>query len=266
MTKQESNIVTVFWELTENDGSTGGMSQELIDRMLALGGDWYNTEYGFESSDHIALGYNGSYLSLNTLIDGFIDIPEVVIEARPGDFGEGSYNSLMMERAFENSAMQWNLSQARGSLYDAIANTQVGQSVTGFENLLFYDVPQFFVGGSLFNAGWKAIGAGKYLSGIVNNLYARVAPKILANFEQAAVHGNSLKSLRPTWGYKLYSVDGTFLKNGITSAVKAESRYTKKFMEDKFMEKFPFPNRLEAWKWEFQQNQILRGPLNKSMH
>jgi hypothetical protein len=23
--------------------------------------------------------------------------------------------------------------------------------------------------------------------------------------EQAAVHGNSLKSLKPTWGYKLYS-------------------------------------------------------------
>ena len=38
------------------------------------------------------------------------------------------------------------------------------------------------------------------------------------------VHGNSLRSMRPTWGYKLYSGDGTFLKNGITSKVVPESR------------------------------------------
>ena len=85
--------------------------------------------------------------------------------------------------------------------------------------------------------------------------------------EQVAVHGNSLKSLRPTWGYKLYSQDGTFLKNGITSAVKAESRYTRAFMSDKVMlEKTLFPNRAAAYQWEFQQNQILRGPLNLNMH
>ena len=30
--------------------------------------------------------------------------------------------------------------------------------------------------------------------------------------EEVAVHGNSLKSLKPTWGYKLYSQDGTFFK------------------------------------------------------
>ena len=85
--------------------------------------------------------------------------------------------------------------------------------------------------------------------------------------EQIAVHGNSLKSLKPTWGYKLYSQDGTFLKNGITSAVKAESRYTKAFMSDKVMlEKTLFPNRAAAYQWEFRQNQILRGPLNFNMH
>lgn len=27
-----------------------------------------------------------------------------------------------------------------------------------------------------------------------------------------------------------------------------------------------FPNRLKAWQKEYQQNQILRGPLNKNMH
>jgi len=27
-----------------------------------------------------------------------------------------------------------------------------------------------------------------------------------------------------------------------------------------------FPNRLEAWKWEYQQNKTLRGLLNLNMH
>ncbi|WP_345107496.1 hypothetical protein, partial [Mucilaginibacter panaciglaebae] len=84
--------------------------------------------------------------------------------------------------------------------------------------------------------------------------------------EKAAVHGNSLKSLRPTWGYKLYSSDGTFLKNGITSKIIPESRYTKSFMLDKYMKSIPFPNRRSAWDWEFLQNKILKGPWNKTMH
>ena len=81
------------------------------------------------------------------------------------------------------------------------------------------------------------------------------------------VHGNSLKSQRPTWGYKLYSTDGTFLKNGITSQKIPEKRYTKSFMEDKRMEPIElFPNRQAAWDWEYQENLINRGPLNKNMH
>lgn len=68
-------------------------------------------------------------------------------------------------------------------------------------------------------------------------------------------------------GYKLYDKNtGEFLKNGITSAIKAESRYTKTFMSDKYMRSFPFPNRLEAWQWEYQQNLIQRGSLNLNMH
>jgi RHS repeat-associated protein len=103
---------------------------------------------------------------------------------------------------------------------------------------------------------------------IVRNPVASSAAKGGVNaVEQVAVHGNSLKSLRPTWGYKLYSADGTFLKNGITSKLIPETRYTKAFMSDKYMVPFrQFPNRLEAYQWEFQQNQILRGPLNLNMH
>ncbi len=84
--------------------------------------------------------------------------------------------------------------------------------------------------------------------------------------EDVAVHGNSLKCMKLTWGYKLYSEDETFLKNGITSKVIPETRYTKAFMSDKYMEAIPFPNRQAAYDWEFIQNQILKGPLNLNMH
>gem|GEM_PF-958430 len=84
---------------------------------------------------------------------------------------------------------------------------------------------------------------------------------------EAAVHGNSLKSLKPTWGYKLYSQDGTFLKNGITSKAIPETRYSKGFMSGKKMlEPILFPNRRTAYEWEFLQNTIQKGTLNKNMH
>jgi RHS repeat-associated protein len=88
-------------------------------------------------------------------------------------------------------------------------------------------------------------------------------PNIL---EEAAVHGNSLKSTKPTWGYELYSNDGTFLKNGITSEPKPESRYSKSFMSDKYMKTQLFPNRRTAFDWEYNQNLNNKGPLNKNNH
>ena len=88
----------------------------------------------------------------------------------------------------------------------------------------------------------------------------------ISTVEEAAVHGNSLLSTKPTWGYKLFSSDGTFLKNGITNKLVPETRYTRAFMSDKYMEAIPFPNRIGAYQWEFGQNQILRGPLNFNMH
>ncbi len=61
---------------------------------------------------------------------------------------------------------------------------------------------------------------------------------------QVVVHGNSLLSAKPTWGYKLFNIDGTFLKNGITNKLIPEGRYTKAFMSDKYMEAIPFQTRL----------------------
>ena len=37
-------------------------------------------------------------------------------------------------------------------------------------------------------------------------------------------------------------------------------------MSDKYMDPIPFANRLEAYNWEYEQNLIQRGPLNKNMH
>lgn len=56
--------------------------------------------------------------------------------------------------------------------------------------------------------------------------------------------------MRPTWGYKLFSNDGKFLKNGITYKAIPEKRYTNGFMKDKYMDAIKFPNRREAYDWE----------------
>lgn len=105
----------------------------------------------------------------------------------------------------------------------------------------------------------EVLGFGLAIKGIQ---VAKAGSKI----SKIAVHGNSLKSLRPTTGYKLYSSEGTFLKNGITSKLKPESRYSKAFMQGKRMEKILFPNRKAAWDWELLQNKIKKGPLNKNNH
>jgi len=89
----------------------------------------------------------------------------------------------------------------------------------------------------------------------------------LAASTEKPVHGNSLSSQRPTWGYKLYAEDGTFLKNGITSRGNPRLRYTQKFLADKKLIPIQqFSNRRAAWEWEYWQNKMQRGPLNRNMH
>ena len=157
---------------------------------------------------------------------------------------------------------------------NAIANevnytltTPIGEQMQGFKNPATWEAgaafgATLFAGGAVTNLGKGARATNAGAKSVVS------ATRGTANaIEGVVVHGNSLKSMKPTWGYKLYSNDGTFLKNGITSKVIPETRYTKSFMSDKYMVPVKqFPNRLEAWQWEYQQNQILRGPLNKNMH
>lgn len=51
---------------------------------------------------------------------------------------------------------------------------------------------------------------------VVAGLSAEVGGYVTPLKRLSKVHGNSLQSKRPTWGYKLHHKDGAFLKNGIT--------------------------------------------------
>ena len=83
---------------------------------------------------------------------------------------------------------------------------------------------------------------------------------------EAMIHGNSLKSLKPTWFYKLYDESGNLLKNGITNKLDPAKRYAESFMENKQMVAELYANRAEAYMREYLENLIERGPLNKNMH
>lgn len=112
--------------------------------------------------------------------------------------------------------------------------------------------------GNTFGRGVTYVAVG-WLTGRIGGATVRLAPVIP---EEVVLHGNDLNSLRATWGYRLFLNDGTFLKNGITSQPIAEARYSKTFMNDKFMEKVLFPNRRAARMWEIEKNTTSPGPLN----
>ncbi|WP_294272263.1 RHS repeat-associated core domain-containing protein, partial [uncultured Chryseobacterium sp.] len=76
----------------------GGGSAEVIAKMIALGGDWYNTGYGFAGTAKIGLAYDGSYTSLNTDLDGYINIPEITLSGSSffwGKQAQDHFNSYM---------------------------------------------------------------------------------------------------------------------------------------------------------------------------
>jgi len=62
-------------------GGTTSSSSTFFNNTFNLGGSWSNTGTGFVSSDNIGLGYDGSYTSLNTALDGYTDLPELTINA-----------------------------------------------------------------------------------------------------------------------------------------------------------------------------------------
>ncbi len=86
-----------------------------------------------------------------------------------------------------------NFQASENILTSAIENTKVGQSTAAAENFMFLELPAQFAGVALLSAGWRAAGAGRYLSGVVNNAYARIVPRILADFREVGV-GQGFKS------------------------------------------------------------------------
>ena len=152
-------------------------------------------------------------------------------------------------------------------LFDILDAVQTGLDLLGNAPVLgeIFDVINagiYFYNGDKLNGALSLAStipiAGNFISG----------SKLLNKAVKAVkkVHGNSLKSLKPTWGYKLYTKDGKFLKNGITSQSKAEKRYSKTYMEDKKMVKELYPNRKDAYNWEAKENKVNPGPLNKNGH
>ena len=112
-----------------------------------------------------------SFISQSNVMALDQNIDEVLVTGRKGGgFGEGTYNSAMMYSAVNKAAGDYNQQQARSRYYEAEANCEACQEIKAFEQFLFIDVPLSFAGGALFSAGWRALGAGKYLGQAFNYL------------------------------------------------------------------------------------------------
>nr|WP_294279250.1 RHS repeat-associated core domain-containing protein [uncultured Chryseobacterium sp.] len=89
----------------------GGGSAEVIAKMIALGGDWYNTGYGFAGTAKIGLAYDGSYTSLNTDLDDYFNIPTVYLTGKSSGWGN------QIQSHFNSFINKWN---KPGGVYGAI--------------------------------------------------------------------------------------------------------------------------------------------------
>ncbi|MDH6252586.1 hypothetical protein M2347_002313 [Chryseobacterium sp. H1D6B] len=100
-------MLSQFLGQRPGEGGGGGtkLSSSLMDKIVGLGGEWFNTGYGFDSNDYISLGYDGSYRSLNTKLDGYINIPEIILKGSSSGWGsqiQNNFNSYMYNRNGDN--------------------------------------------------------------------------------------------------------------------------------------------------------------------
>ena len=96
-------------------GDGGGDVAALLARAGSLGGTWSNTGFGFLDSNGTLLGYDGSYKSLNVNFDeagigeAINYLEEVFVTGKKGGgFGEGSYNSYMMDLGINKPRLERN--------------------------------------------------------------------------------------------------------------------------------------------------------------
>jgi len=96
---------------------------------------------------------------------------------------------------------------------------------------------------------------------VVSVVATGVAAETGETAAQAAVHGNSASSPARAYLYRLYDSEGNYLKTGISK--NPTSRYTKTFMQDKYMEIMQSGSRRQMLNLERFIVERDPGPLNR---
>ncbi|SDH84795.1 RHS repeat-associated core domain-containing protein [Chryseobacterium taeanense] len=168
----EENPLAKFNKQGSNGGGGGGSSissAALMNTMLSLGEvTWTNTGYGFESGSHIALGYDGSYQSLNTALD--ILIPEIIMKGEGSEWNGSSYNKAVLSSRITGALGNWNYDVNSGNMAQYIMNSKASMEVAEFEKFLFLELPASFAGGEFISAGWRAAG----VTGRIGNALSKI--------------------------------------------------------------------------------------------
>ncbi|WP_100076899.1 hypothetical protein [Chryseobacterium camelliae] len=127
----------------------GGGSAEVIAKMVALGGDWYNTGYGFAGTAKIGLAYDGSYTSLNTDLDDYFNIPTVYLTGKSSGWGN------QIQSHFNSFINKWN---KPGGVYGAIQGltSYLANSIDGFIGTTNEEFPQITDPGGLARTDFDA--------------------------------------------------------------------------------------------------------------
>lgn len=97
--------------------------------------------------------------------------------------------------------------------------------------------------------------------GLLSAGQARVAAETGETVAQTAIHGNSASSPARAFMYRLYDSEGNYLKTGISK--NPASRYTKTFMQDKYMDIMQSGTRREMLNLERFIVERDPGPLNR---
>jgi len=189
---------------------------------------------------------------------------------------ESRRNAVLLAEILENPASKLAATGAAGGAGSLLAYGGISVSAAGAAPVAGTIGAGLVIGGAIglpIGIYTSELESNPFVNGSLNP-FGKSAAEVsnepwtpLTPAEACRIHGNSLRSPRPTWGYRLFDSDGNFLKNGITSQTDPERRYSRKFLEDKTMVPVrQFPNRRTAWEWEFEQNTINRGPWNRNMH
>lgn len=111
---------------------TGGIFKGGFSEINYIASNFINT---YSNKKNAVPNTYGQYLSsIGVPTYGPFDIDEIVVtgkKGKKGGFGQGSYNSYMMEHAIDNLKEEWNLNQSRSILY-AAEKEMFGRYAIGF--------------------------------------------------------------------------------------------------------------------------------------